>query len=241
MPFSSRTEKVIGPEGVAKLAECRVAVFGVGGVGGAVCEALARAGIGSLDLFDGDVVEVSNLNRQLVALRSNLGENKAVAMAQRIADINLACRVRTFTVFYSEQNAEEYPFDVYDYVVDAVDDVKAKVEIALRCQQAGVPMISSMGTGNKLHPEMLEIAKIEKTSVCPLAKAMRREFKLRGIKGVKVVYSKEQPVETYSNEEVSVTSTGRVKRNPPGSISFVPNAAGLLLAGAVVRDILGLV
>lgn len=242
--FSTRTEMLIGSQGVGLLASKRVAVFGVGGVGGFACEALARAGVGALDLFDDDVVAVSNLNRQVVALRSTIGRPKVDVMAQRIADINPDCRVRVYRTFYTPENASDYPFECYDYIIDAVDTVSAKLEIISRAKAAGVPVISAMGAGNKLHPELFEVADIEKTSVCPLARVMRRELKNRRIKGVKVVFSKEPPlvpgVVAGLAEQASPLRTGSPKKQTPGSISFVPAAAGLILAGAVVRDLLAL-
>lgn len=244
--MQSRTEMLIGPDGVALLSGKTVAVLGVGGVGGHVCEALARAGIGGLALFDDDVVALSNLNRQLVALHSTLGQPKVEVMARRIADINPACRVEAHRLFYTPQNADTVDFAAYDYVVDAVDTVSAKLEIIARARAAGVPVISCMGAGNKLHPELFCVAPIEKTSVCPLARVMRRELKKRGITGVRVVYSTEQPRQPRPQAAAPPSCTadggrpGTPKQNPPGSISFVPGAAGLVLAGAVVRDLLGL-
>lgn len=247
MPPFDRTAMLIGPEGLELLARKRVAVFGVGGVGGHVCEALARAGVGALDLFDDDTVAESNLNRQIVALHSTLGQPKVQVMAQRIADINPACRVQAHRVFYLPQNAESYPLQACDYVVDAVDTVSAKLEIICRAVAAGVPVISSMGTGNKLHPEQLRLARIEETSLCPLARIMRKELKKRGIGGVRVVYSKEAPLQPRGDlsgaetalEQAPEGRPGVPKNNSPGSISFVPAAAGMILAGAVVRDLLG--
>ena len=248
MSFSSRTEMLIGKEGTQLLASKKVAVFGVGGVGGAVCEALARAGIGSLTLFDDDVVALSNLNRQVVALTSTLGEKKVEVMARRILDINPGCTVTVHPVFYTPENAESFPFTGYDYIVDAVDTVSAKLSIIQRAKQAGIPVISAMGAGNKLHPEMFQVADIEKTSVCPLARVMRRELKKRGIRKVKVVYSQELPLHPLSQAKPSSPEDqplqpqrgGNPKNNAPGSISFVPAAAGLVLASAVVQDLLGL-
>ncbi len=253
MSIHARTAMLIGEDGVRKLAQKRVAVFGVGGVGGAVCEALARAGVGALDLFDDDVVNTSNINRQVVALHSTLGQRKVDVMAARVTDINPACVVRTHAVFYTPENAGDFPMVGYDYVVDAVDTVAAKLEIIARAKQAEVPVISAMGAGNKLCPERFEVSDIEKTSVCPLARVMRKELKKRGIQGVKVVYSKEQPVAVGGAPDVpggeadvpdgvpdapAPVRPGVPKRNAPGSISFVPTAAGLVLAGAVVRDLL---
>ena len=233
MSFSNRTSLLIGEEGVSLLARQRVAVLGLGGVGGHAAEALARAGIGTLALFDGDLVTESNRNRQIVALCSTMGENKAEAMARRILDINPGCHVAAHPIFYTTENASLYPLDGYDYVVDAVDMVSAKIEIITRAKAANVPVISCMGAGNKLHPECFQVADIEKTEVCPLARVVRRELKKRGITGVKVVYSRETPQPLSDKKESD-------KKRVPGSISFVPGAAGLVLAGAVVRDLLGM-
>lgn len=244
-----RTAMLVGEEGVARLAAKQVAVFGVGGVGGFVCEALARGGVGALSLFDDDVVSLSNINRQIVALQSTLGQRKTSVMAKRIADINPACQVREYPVFYTPENAQQFSLWQYDYIVDCVDTVSAKLEIITRAKAAGVPVISAMGAGNKLHPELFEVADIAKTSVCPLARVMRRELKKRGIQGVKVVYSKEEPRVLPGMPAAmpqapviagAPTRPGKPKTVVPGSISFVPAAAGLVLAGAVVRDLLGL-
>lgn len=242
----SRTAMLVGEDGLAALAEKRVAVFGVGGVGGFVCEALVRAGIGALDVFDDDVVAPSNLNRQLIALHSTVGLPKVEVLKTRLVDINPACCVAAHRVFYLPATADEYPLGVYDYVVDAVDTVSAKLEIIQRAKAAGVPVICSMGAGNKLHPELFEIADIHKTSVDPLARVLRKELKKRGIGGVKVVYSKELPLTpqpvTESETAAAAPSParpGKPKTSVPGSISFVPAAAGLILAGQVVRDLLG--
>lgn len=246
--FESRTAMLLGEEGVRALAQKRVAVFGIGGVGGHVCEALARAGVGALDFFDDDVVSESNLNRQIVALHSTLGQPKCEVMAKRARDINPDCKAIAHPVFYMPEVADLYPFDDYDYVVDAVDTVSAKIEIITRARAAGVPVISSMGTGNKLHPESFYVADIAKTNTCPLARVMRRELKKRGIAGVKVVCSTEEPMtpgaccssEAQAPETNTPDRSGAPKRAVPGSVSFVPGAAGLVLAGAVVRDLLGL-
>lgn len=239
MAFWDRTALVIGPEGVRRLAKAHVAVFGLGGVGGHAAEALARAGVGVLTLLDADVVEETNLNRQLVALHSTLGQLKVEVMARRIADINHDCRVWAHRVFYGRDTAEDYPLDGYDYVVDAVDTVTAKLELARRAHEAGVPLISSMGAGNKMRPERLELADIYETSGCPLARVMRKELKKLGIERLKVVYSKEEPLPRLEQTEAPEPGAPR-RKIPPGSISFVPAAAGLILAGAVVRDLLGI-
>ncbi|MDL2253754.1 tRNA threonylcarbamoyladenosine dehydratase [Ruminococcaceae bacterium OttesenSCG-928-I18] len=232
MPFQDRTAMLIGEDGVRLLEKKHVAVFGLGGVGGYVAEALARGGLGALTLFDGDRVTESNRNRQLIALCSNEGKNKAEEMASRILDIHPGCHVTAHPVFYTAQNAPAYPFGAFDYVVDAVDMVSAKIEIIVRAKEAGVPVISSMGAGNKLHPECFEIADLEETEVCPLARILRKEMRKRRVRGVKVVYSREAPL----RPAVLHDGDGRL----PGSVSFVPGAAGLVLAGAVIRDLLGL-
>ena len=215
-----RTARIIGEEGIGRLAECSVLVFGVGGVGSYVCEGLARAGIGAITLVDKDVVDVTNINRQIPALHSTVGKSKVEVMAERIRDIDPECRVETAELFFMPGQPDEIAFASYDYVVDAVDTVTAKIYIIERALEAGVPVISSMGTGNKLDGGAFRITTIEKTKVCPLAKVMRRELKKRGIEGVKVLYSEEEP------------------RSEGGSISFVPSVAGLLIAGEVVRDLL---
>lgn len=244
---SSRTAMLIGQGGVSLLKTKHVAVFGIGGVGGHVCEALARAGVGALTLFDKDTVAESNINRQIVALRSTLGMPKAEVMAARILDINPECRVTAHTVFYTPQNADEYPFGGYDYIVDAVDTVAAKLTLIERAKAAGVPIISAMGAGNKLHPEKFDVMDISKTQACPLARVMRRELKKRGISKVKVVCSSEVPLKPAQAEaggaddagESTAQAAPQTRKDTPGSISFVPSAAGLVLAGAVVRDLLG--
>ncbi len=219
-----RTEMLIGEEGIQKLSQAHVAVFGIGGVGGYVVEALARCGVGELTLVDRDVVSSTNLNRQIIALRSTVDQLKTQVMKERIADISPDIRVHTKDVFFLPENSHTFPFEEYDYVVDAVDTVTAKIEIIMKCQELGIPVISSMGTGNKLDPSKLQLADIYKTTMCPLAKVMRKELKTRGVKRLKVVYSTEEPVANHRT---------------PGSISFVPASAGLLIASAVVRDLIG--
>lgn len=221
-----RTELLIGEDNIEKLKKSRVAVFGIGGVGGYVVEALARAGIGTLDLIDNDTVCESNLNRQIIALHSTLGMRKTEAAAARVKDINPEIRVIVHDCFYLPENASEFDFSAYDYIVDAVDTVTAKIDIILRAQEAGVRVISSMGTGNKLDPAQFRISDLFKTEMDPLAKVMRRELKKRGVKRLKVAYSKEEPV--------------RTGQRTPGSISFVPPCAGLIIAGEVVRDLIGI-
>ncbi len=227
----SRTENLIGKEGVEKLKKARVAVFGIGGVGGYVVEALARAGVGSLDLVDNDKVSISNLNRQIIALHSTIGQWKTEVAAARIKDINPAATVYTHNLFFLPENQGELDFSLFDYVVDAIDTVSGKIALIERAKAAGVPVISCMGTGNKLDGRAFEVADISKTTVCPLARVMRRELKKRGIEGVKVVYSKEEPI---CGGGISA-QTGKAV---PASISFVPSVAGLILAGEVVKDLL---
>lgn len=222
----SRTSAVIGEEALEKLRSSKVAVFGVGGVGGFCVEALARAGVGHLVLFDGDVVAESNLNRQIIATRSTIGRVKVDVMKERIADINPEIEVEAQCRFFLPDQSEEIPFGEYDYIVDAIDTVTAKIELVLQAERHGVPIIASMGTGNKLDPTKFQITDIYKTSVCPLARVMRRELKARGVKKCKVLYSTEQVIQT---------ELGRT----PGSVSFVPSVAGLIIAGEVIKDLTG--
>jgi len=228
----SRTELLIGSEGIKRLKDSRVAIFGVGGVGGYVCEALVRSGVGSFDIIDSDTVSVSNLNRQIIALGSTVGRPKVEVMKERMLDIAPDAEVNARQCFFLPENAEDFDFSQYDYVVDAVDTVKAKIEIIVKATEAGVPVISSMGAGNKLDPGRLKVADIYKTNVCPLARVMRREMKARGIKSLKVVYSDESPV---SGEIKNDSSEGA---RVVGSTAFVPAAAGLMIAGEVVRDLI---
>ena len=225
----ARTAMLIGDEGVARLARAHVAVFGVGGVGGFVVEALARAGVGELSLFDNDVVSVSNINRQIIATHSTVGHKKTEAAAARVRDIDPDTTVHCHNVFYLPENADQFDLSRYDYIVDAIDTVAAKMELIRRARAAGVPIICSMGTGNKLDPTAFRVARIEKTDTCPLARTIRNLCKKEGIHGVKVVYSAEQP-------QGGTLSDGH-GRHAPGSISFVPAAAGLCLAGEVIREI----
>lgn len=229
----SRTAMLLGDEAVETLARARVAVFGIGGVGGYVAEALARAGVGALDLIDSDTVSVSNINRQIIALHSTVGRLKVEVMAERIRDINPDCRVRTFPLFYLPDTADQFDFSNYDYIADAVDTVSAKIDLAVRAHEAGVPIIAAMGAGNKLDASAFEVADISKTSVCPLARVMRVELRKRGIHHMKVVYSKEEPV----NAAPPSDQLGGARRSTPGSISFVPGAAGLIMAGEIIKDL----
>ncbi|MBQ8356956.1 MAG: tRNA threonylcarbamoyladenosine dehydratase [Clostridia bacterium] len=228
--WSERTALLIGKEGIKRLFSTRVAVFGVGGVGGYVVEALVRAGVGALDLFDPDTVSETNLNRQIIALRSTVGQYKTDVAAARARDINPDVKIETRHLFFLPENAGEVDFSAYDYVVDAVDTVAAKMELIRRTKAAGVPIISSMGTGNKLDPTRFRISDIEKTSVCPLARTVRGLCRKEGIRHVKVLWSPEQPIR--------VTLPAEHGRHAPGSISFVPAAAGVVIAAEVVKDLL---
>ena len=228
----SRMENMMGAEALERLQRSCVAVFGIGGVGGYATEALDRSGVGRLILVDKDVVSISNLNRQLIATYSSIGRPKVEAMKARIQDINPDCQVETYECFYLPENKEVFDFTQYDYVIDAVDTVTARIQLVLQAQEAGVPIISSMGTGNKLDPSRLQVADIYKTKVCPLAKVMRHELKKRNIKKLKVVYSEELPMESKCYDET-------IGKAIPGSMVFVPGAAGLLLAAEVVKELMG--
>ena len=232
-----RTAMLLGEEKIQVLQNKKVAVFGIGGVGGYVCEALARSGIGHFELFDHDVVSATNINRQIIALHSTVGRKKTEVMKERMLDINPELDVVVHDCFYLPRNADEFSFSDFDYVVDCVDTVTAKLEIISRCKRENVPVISSMGTGNKLDPTGFVVTDISKTKVCPLAKVMRKECKTRGIKDLKVVYSEEKPIspKTLQLLETEMPSDG--KRSIPGSIAFVPSAAGLVLAAEVVKDL----
>ena len=224
----SRTEMMLGEKALEKLSASRVAVFGLGGVGGYVVEALARTGIGALDLIDNDVVNESNINRQIIATSKTVGKDKVEAALKRVHRISPECSVRTFKTFFMPETADEYDFEGVDYVVDAIDTVKGKLAIIEKAKEKNIPVISCMGTGNKLDPTMFEVADISKTSVCPLAKVMRKECKSRNIKKLKVVYSKEKPMKSVVSED---------GRNAPGSVAFVPAVAGLIIAGEVIKDL----
>ncbi|MDW5300236.1 MAG: tRNA threonylcarbamoyladenosine dehydratase [Sedimentibacter sp.] len=234
----SRTQLLLGEEAMEKLKNSTVAIFGVGGVGSYVAEALARCGVGSFALFDDDEVCLTNINRQIIATRKTIGRKKVEVMAERILDINPEAKVEINACFYMPDNADEYDLTKYDYIVDAVDTVTAKLELIVRANAASVPIISSMGTGNKLDPTKFEVADIYKTSMDPLAKVMRHEVRKRGIKKLKVVYSKEEPI-TITNCVCPSGTTRECtdRRTIPGSISFVPSVAGLIIAGEVVKDI----
>ena len=227
-----RLELLIGKDALDRLKASRVAVFGIGGVGGYVTEALARSGVGSFVLVDNDVVSVTNLNRQIIALDSTVGKYKVDVMVDRIHDINPDASVEIKKCFFLPETSGEFDFGSYDYVADCVDTVAAKVEIISCARNAGVPVISSMGAGGKLNPEMFEVADISKTSVCPLAKVMRRELRQRGIKNVKVVYSKEEPIKNIVGGKAD--SAGR---HVPGSAAFTPSVAGLIMASQIIKDL----
>ncbi|WP_075721941.1 tRNA threonylcarbamoyladenosine dehydratase [Roseburia sp. 499] len=243
----SRTELLLGKDGMERLANARVAVFGIGGVGGYVVEALARSGVGTLDLIDDDKVCLTNINRQIFATRKTVGKYKVDVAKERILDINPDAKVNIYKTFYLPDTAEQFDFSQYDYVVDAIDTVSGKLQLVEQAEASGTPIISSMGAGNKMDPSAFEVADIYKTSVCPLAKVMRRELKKRGIKKLKVVYSKEKPLVPIDDMAIScktncICPPGTVRkctqrRQVPGSNAFVPSVVGLIIAGEVVKDL----
>lgn len=236
----SRTQLLIGEEGIEKLSKSRVAVFGIGGVGGYVCEALVRSGVGKFDIVDDDKVCLTNLNRQIIATRKTVGRYKVEVMAERMRDINPDVEITVHQCFFLPENSDDFPFEEYDYVIDAVDTVTAKIELILRAQRAGVPVISAMGAGNKLDASRFKVADIYETSVCPLARVMRHELKKRGVKRLKVVYSDEppvRPIESLKEECQSETGEKTSRRDTPGSTAFAPAVSGLLIAGEVVKDL----
>ena len=243
----SRTELLLGKEAMDKLANSRVAVFGIGGVGGYVCEALVRTGVGAFDLIDDDKVCLTNLNRQIIATRKTVGQYKVDVMKERMLEINPKVDVRVHKCFFLPENAEEFPFEEYDYIVDAVDTVTAKISLVMKAQEMNIPIISSMGAGNKLDASKFQVADIYKTKVCPLAKVMRRELKKRGVKKLKVVYSEEQPTRPIEDMSVScrthcICPPGAKhkcteRRDIPGSVAFVPSVVGVIIAGEVVKDL----
>ncbi len=246
----SRTQLIFGKENMEKLSRARVAVFGVGGVGGYTVEALARSGVGTLDLIDDDKVCLTNINRQILATRKTVGQYKVDVAAERVHDINPDCVVNCYKTFYMPDTADQFDFSGYDYVVDAIDTVTGKIMLVEQAQRSSTPIISSMGAGNKVNPAAFEVADIFETSVCPLAKVMRRELKKRGIKKLKVVYSKEKPIRPEEDLEISCRTncicppgterTCTARRDIPGSNAFVPSVAGLIMAGEVVKDITGI-
>lgn len=222
----SRTELLLGKEAMGRLSDAKVAIFGIGGVGGYVCEALVRSGVGSFVLVDDDKVCLTNLNRQIIATRKTIGQYKTEVMKERILEINPEVNVEIHNCFFLPENADGFPFEEYDYIVDAVDTVTAKIELVMKAQEKGVPIISSMGAGNKLDASQFRVADIYQTKVCPLAKVMRRELKKRGIKKLKVVYSEEEPKRADTE-----------RKDIPASVAFVPSVAGLIMAGEVVKDL----
>ena len=233
---------LLGKEAMEKLASSRVAVFGIGGVGGYTVEALVRSGLGAIDIIDDDKVCLTNINRQLYATRKTVGKFKVDVAAERIAEINPDTKVTVHKTFYLPETQEEFDFSLYDYVVDAIDTVTGKIALILQAQEANTPIISSMGAGNKLDPTAFEVADIYETSVCPLAKVMSRELKKRGVGKLKVVYSKEAPIAPGDAEEAPQDSTARVgktNKRPPGSVAFVPPVVGLIIAGEVIKDLIG--
>ena len=227
-----RTSLLVGNEGMERILASRVAVFGIGGVGGHAAEALARAGVGEIHLIDADTVSVTNINRQAVALTSTVGRDKVEVMMQRIVDINPDAKVVCHKIFYSEETKDEIDLSEVDYVIDAIDSVTSKLLLITLADKAGTPIISSMGTGNKLDPTRFEVTDIYKTSVCPLARVMRTELRRRGVSSLKVVYSKEEPIKAVVSDDKT--------RHAPGSVSFVPSVAGLILAGEVIRALAGI-
>lgn len=234
----SRTELLLGSEAMQKLKNSRVAVFGVGGVGGYTVEALARSGVGAIDLIDNDTVSLTNINRQIIATLDTFGRYKVDVAEERIKSINPDCKVVKHKCFFLPETADEFDFNDYDYVVDAIDTVKGKLEIIVRAKQAETMVISSMGAGNKLDPAAFEVADISKTSVCPLAKTMRVQLRKMGINHLKVVYSKEAPVVPRYNEDSALEQAESVRRALPGSTAFVPSVVGLIIAGEVVKDLI---
>ena len=245
----SRTQLLLGESAMQELANKRVAVFGTGGVGGDACEALVRSGIGAFDLIDDDKVCLTNLNRQIIATRKTVGKYKTEVMKERMQEINPNVDVRIHNCFFLPENADKFPFDEYDYIIDAVDTVTAKISIIMKANELGIPVISSMGAGNKLDPTAFMVADIYKTRVCPLAKVMRRELKKRGVKKLKVVYSEEQPTRPIKDMSISchtncICPPGAEhkcteRRDIPGSVAFVPSVVGLIIAGEVIKDIAG--
>lgn len=229
----SRTEMLLGAEAMARLAAARVAVFGIGGVGGYVCEALVRSGIGSFDLIDNDTVSLTNLNRQIIATRRTVGRDKVEVMRERMLEINPEADIRTHKCFVLPENAGDFPYADYDYVVDAIDTVSAKIQLIVRSQAAGVRVISAMGAGNKLDGSQFRVADIYETKACPLARVMRHELRRRGVTALKVVYSEEQPICPVMQSDEQAAG----RRSIPGSTAFVPAIAGLLIAGEIVRDL----
>lgn len=232
-----RTQMLVGKQGIEKLKNSTVAVFGVGGVGGYTVEALARSGVGTIVIIDNDTVSLSNINRQIIATHDTLGMLKTDAAEHRIKSINPDCTVIKHNCFFLPENADSFDFSKYDYVVDAIDTVSGKIELVMKAISEGTPIISSMGAGNKLDPTQFEVADISKTSVCPLARVMRRELKKRGVNHLKVVYSKEQAITPFEADEIKDEKDFARRRALPGSVAFVPSVAGLIIAGEVIKDL----
>lgn len=232
-----RTQMLVGKQGIEKLKNSTVAVFGVGGVGGYTVEALARSGVGTIVIIDNDTVSLSNINRQIIATHDTLGMLKTDAAEMRIKSINPDCTVIKHNCFFLPENADSFDFSKYDYIVDAIDTVSGKIELVMKAVSVGTPIISSMGAGNKLDPTQFEVADISKTSVCPLARVMRRELKKRGVNHLKVVYSKEQAVTPFEADEIKDEKDFARRRALPGSVAFVPSVAGLIIAGEVIKDL----
>ncbi len=234
-----RTRLVIGDDGLEKLSKARVIIFGLGGVGSFASEALVRSGLGAIDIVDADTVDITNLNRQNIALHSTLGRPKVDVAYERFLDINPDCAVRKYQIFYLPNTADQFDLSRYDYIIDCIDTVTAKIELIVRSQAAGVPIISCMGTGNKVDPTKLQVADISKTSVCPLARVMRRELAKRDIRHVKCVFSTEEVIQQDSDQSVDLNGSSVFKKRAPGSTSFVPSVAGLIIASEVIKDITG--
>lgn len=234
MEIFDRTALLLGDGAMEKLKNAHMAVFGIGGVGGYVCEMLTRSGLGHITLIDSDTVSVTNRNRQIIALESTVGENKTEVMKKRLLDINPDLTVEALNIFYTPENAGDYPLDKYDYIADCIDTMSSKIELILRAKAADVPIISAMGAGNKLDPTKLEAADIYKTSVCPLARTLRYELRKRGVKSLRVVYSKEEPIKPKGNVEAECK--GARSRHIPASAAFVPSAMGIVMASEIVRD-----
>lgn len=235
----SRTEMLFGHKAIEALAAARVAVFGVGGVGGYAVEVMARSGVGHLDLIDNDTVSITNINRQIIALNSNVGQYKVDVARQRVLDINPQCDVRAIRMFYLPEEADNIDLSEYDYVVDCIDTIKAKIDIAIRCHELGVPVISSMGAANKLDPTMFRVTDLSKTSMDPIARIMRKKLRKAGIEHLKVVYSEEKPEKATDSDAPDDNATTS-KRPVPASNAFVPAAAGIIIGGEVVKDIIGI-
>jgi len=246
----SRTQLLLGQQSMEKLKNSRVAIFGVGGVGGYVCESLVRSGVGKFDIIDDDKVCLTNINRQIIATRKTVGKYKVDVMKERMLDINPDVTVNVYKCFFLPENADDFPFEEYDYVVDAVDTVTAKIELVMKCKEKGVPIISSMGAGNKLDASSFRVADIYKTKMCPLAKVMRRELKKRDVKGLKVVYSEEKPTRPLEDMSISCRTNCicppgaehkcTQRRDIPGSVAFVPSVVGLIIGGEVIKDLCGI-